>query len=242
MTFIPSDNSVSYLAVVVDEATLERSGGPTEEGVKALIDKEIKKAIAFGDCDNRAEFAQYYAQRGKQTGSFAVEPGMKHYACAVCVDEAGEYASKVGIAEFNAPKEEDTDATVTASFDKWFDGDALAALDNAMYGDYAGWAVLPIRFTLGGSATEAIYTIYPVSIIEEEGATDDEIRALLLDNSLLGEYNYYIESKVDVLLEWNYDYRLYMIAFDENENAGELVSVDIPALTRNGASPVTDFD
>lgn len=241
MTFIPSDNSVSYLAIVVDEERLERSGGPTEEGVKTLIDKEIKKAIAFGDCDNRAEFAEYYAQRGKQTGSFTVKPGMKHYACAVCVDVAGEYASKVAIVEFAVPSEQATDASVTASFDKWFDGDALAALDNDSYGDYAGWAVLPIRFSLEGSAKEAIYTIYPVAILEEEGATDETIRELLLDNELLGEYNFYIESEVDVQLEWDCDYRLYMIAFDENENAGELISVDIPALTRGGASPVSEF-
>ena len=116
MTFIPSDNSVSYLAIVVDEATLERSGGATPEGVKKLIDKEIQKAILFGDCDNRAEFAQYNAQRGKQTGSFGLVPGMKHYACAVCVDTDGEYASEVGIAEFEAPAEGSTDAAVTASF------------------------------------------------------------------------------------------------------------------------------
>lgn len=43
MTFIPSDNSVSYFAIVVDEATLEKSGGPTADGVKKLIDKEIRK-------------------------------------------------------------------------------------------------------------------------------------------------------------------------------------------------------
>ena len=241
MTFTPSDNSVSYLAIVVDEATLERSGGPTEAGVKKLIDKEIQKAILLGDCENRAEFAEYYAQRGKQTGSFSVEPGMKHYACAVCVDTEGEYASEVGIAEFTAPEEATTDASVSAAFDRWFDGDALAELDKESYGDYAGWAVLPIRFNLEGSASDAIYTIYPVSIINEEGATDEDIRALLLDNSLLGEYNFYIESKVDVQLEWDCDYRLYMIAFDEKENAGELVSMDIPALTRSGASPATEF-
>lgn len=242
MTFIPSDNTVAYFAIVVDEVTLERSGGPTEEGVKKLIDKEIKKAIVFGDCDDRAEFAQFNAQRGKQTGSFAVEAGMKHYACAVCVDAAGEYASKVGIAEFTAPAEGATDATVTASFDKWFDGDALASADAALYGDYAGWAVVPVRFTLGGSAVDAIYTIYPVSIIEEEGATDEMIRELLLDNSLLGEYNFFIEGSVEVVqLEWGCDYRLYAVALDKDENAGEVFSMDIPALTRKGASPITEF-
>mgnify|MGYP007130614268 CR=1 FL=1 len=241
MTFIPSDNTVSYLAIVVDEATLERSGGATEDGVKKLIDKEIKKAIAFGDCEDRAEFAQFNSQRGKQTGSFAVTAGMKHYACAVCVNEAGEYASQVGIAEFVAPTEGATDASATASFDKWFDGDALAAADAGLYGDYAGWAVLPIRFTLEESAVDVIYTIYPVAIIEEEGATDEMIREILLDNSLLGEYNFYAESREDVQLEWNCAYRLYMVALDANDNAGELVSMDIPALTRSGASPISEF-
>lgn len=241
MTFIPSDNTVSYLAIVVDEATLERFGGATEEGVKKLIDKEIKKAIAFGDCEDRAEFAQFNAQRGKQTGSFAVTAGMKHYACAVCVNEAGEYASQVGIAEFVAPTEGATDASATASFDKWFDGDALAAADAGLYGDYAGWAVLPIRFTLEGSAVDVIYTIYPVDVIEEEGATDEMIREILLDNTLLGEYNFYAESREDVQLEWNCAYRLYMVALDANDNAGELVSMDIPALTRSGASPISEF-
>ena len=241
MTFIPSDNTVSYLAIVVDQATLDRKGGATEEAVKKIIDSEIKKAILVGDCEDRAEFAQYYAQRGKQTGSFGLTPGMKHYACAVCVDAQGEYASAVGIAEFDAPAEGSTDASVTASFSKWFDGDALAAADPDMYGDYAGWAVVPIRFTLEGSAVDVIYTIYPVDVIEEEGATDEMIREILLDNSLLGEYNFYAESREDVQLEWNCAYRLYMVALDANDNAGELVSMDIPALTRSGASPISEF-
>lgn len=241
MTFTPSDNSVSYLAIVVDEETLERSGGPTPEGVKKLIDKEIQKAILFGDCDDRAEFARYYAQRGKQTGSFGLVPGMKHYACAVCVDAEGEYASEVGIAEFEAPAEQSTDASVTASFSEWFDGDALAAADPEAYGDYAGWAVVPMRFELGGAAQEALYTIYPVSILEEEGATIEDIRELLLDNDLLGTYNFYTESSVTVQLEWNCAYRLFAIAFDKDKNAGEVFTLDIPALSKSGASPATDF-
>lgn len=115
---------------------------------------------------------------------------MKHYACAVCVDSKGEYASEVAIAEFDAPAEESTDASVSASFSKWFDGDDLATADPEAYGDYAGWAVLPVSFTLGGSATEALYTIYPVSVLEEEGATEEDIRELLLNNDLLGTYNF----------------------------------------------------
>jgi hypothetical protein len=32
-----------------------------------------------------------------------------------------------------------------------------------------------------------------------------------------------------------------MVALDANDNAGELVSMDIPALTRSGASPISEF-
>ena len=241
MTFIPSDNTVSYLAIVVDQATLDRKGGATEEAVKKIIDSEIKKAILVGDCEDRAEFAQYYAQRGKQTGSFGLTPGMKHYACAVCVDAKGEYASAVGMAEFDAPAEGSTDASVTASFTKWFDGDALAKADPDMYGDYAGWAVMNISFQLGGSAKEALYTIYPVSILEEEGATDKDVKELLLNNDLLGIYNFYTESQVTVQLEWDCDYKLFAIAFDQNKNAGEMFTLEIPALSKAGASPADQF-
>lgn len=241
MTFIPSDNTVSYLAIVVDQATLDRKGGATEEAVKKIIDSEIKKAILVGDCEDRAEFAQYYAQRGKQTGSFGLTPGMKHYACAVCVDAQGEYASAVGMAEFDAPAEGATDASVTASFSKWFDGDALAKADPDMYGDYAGWAVMNISFQLGGSAKEALYTIYPVSILEEEGATDEDVKELLLSNDLLDIYNFYTESQVTVQLEWDCDYKLFAIAFDQNKNAGEMFTLEIPALSKAGASPADQF-
>ena len=237
MTFIPSDNTVGYLAIVVDEETLNRKGGPTDEGVKKLIDQEIMKAILSGDCENRAEFAKYYAQRGKQTGSFGLTPGLKHYACAVCIDTDGEYSSEVGIAEFDAPAEGTTDASVTASYTKWFNGDDLTDIDP----EYAGWAIMDINFQLGGSAKEALYTIYPVEILEEEGATDEDIRALLLSNDLLGIYNFYTESKVTVQLEWDCAYRLYAIAFDQNKNAGELFTLDIPALSKSGASPASEY-
>lgn len=241
VTFKPSDNSVSYLAIVVDEERISRYGGAGADAVKDLIDSQIDQAIAFGDCEDRAEFASYYTHRGEQTGSFSLKPGIKHYACAVCVDLAGNYASEVAIDEFMAPSEDETDAAVSVSMLKYFDGDAVAALDAEYYSDYVGWAVARIKFELKNSADNAIYTIYPVSILEEEGATDEDIRALLLDDELLGTYNFSAESLTDVLLEWNCDYRLYAIPFDADENAGEMVSLDIPALSKSGASSVEEF-
>ena len=240
VTFKPSDSSVAYFAIVANESELERTGGATADGVKALIDKEIKKAILVGDCEDRAEFAKYYAQRGPATGSFSLEPGMRHYACAVCVDAAGEYASEVAICWFDAPAEGATDASVSASMLKFFDGDALAA-SSASYSDFAGWAVVRLKFVLDGSATDAIYTIYPVDVLEQEGATDDDVRALLLNDDLLGVYNYNIEPLTDVQLEWGCDYRLYAIPLDADENAGELFKMDIPALSKGMAAPISEY-
>ena len=237
VTFKPSDASVSYLAIVADEASLERKGGANADGVKKLIDQQIRNAIATGDCEDRAEFVEFYAQRGTQTGSFSLKPGMKHYACAVCMDAEGNYASEVAIDEFKAPSEDETNASVTASVLKYFDGDALKHIDS----EFAGWAVVRLKFELSGAADNAIYTIYPTDILEEEGATDELIREMLLDNDLLGVYNFPVQSLEDVQLEWGYDYKLFAIAFDKNENVGELFTLDIPALSRSGASPATEY-
>jgi hypothetical protein len=64
---------------------------------------------------------------------------------------------------------------------------------------------------------------------------------MLLDDSLLGEYNFNIEALTEVQLEWGYDYRLYAIPLDASENAGELFKLDIPALSKAGASPVSEY-
>lgn len=237
VTFRPSDASVSYLAIVADEETLARKGGPNADGVKKLIDQQIRNAIMTGDCEDRAEFVEFYAQRGTQTGSFSLKPGMKHYACAVCMDAEGNYASEVAIDEFTAPSEDQTNASVSASVLKYFDGDALKHIDS----EFAGWAVVRLKFELSGAADNAIYTIYPTDILEEEGATDELIREMLLDNDLLGVYNFPVQSLEDVQLEWGYDYKLFAIAFDKNENAGELFTLDIPALSKSGASPATEY-
>ncbi len=241
ITFAPSDNSVSYLAVVAEESQLAAYGGGTPDGIKLLIDMEIQKSIFNGDCADRAEFAQYYVKRGEQTGNFSLIPEAKHYACAVCVDKEGNYASEVAIVEFTAPKEADTDAGVSMTFEKYFDGDALAAYDASLYGDYVESAVLPVNFALTGSAADAIYTVIPTANIEAEGATDDDIRNILINRDFLGTYTFFIQEKEIIQLDWNCEYTLFAVAYDAKENFGKIVKATIPAMTKEGASPVTEF-
>ena len=241
VTITPSDVSVSYLAIVVDEETLEDYGGANEEGVLALIDENIEFSIRTGEFENRAEFARDYSHRGVKTGSFGLTPGMKHYTCAVCVDKDGDFASAVAMDPFMAPEENATTASVTAEFGKFFNGDELADLDGDSYAEYAGWAVLPVEFTLNENAAAALYTVYPVDLLEEEGATDEDIRNIMLDQSLIDEFTFFAEGRVDIQLEWGVEYRLFMLAFDEDENASGLITADIPALTKEGASDASEY-
>lgn len=242
VTITPSDVSVSYLAIVADEDTLEEYGGADEEGVLALIDDYIGFAIRTGEAKDRAEFTRDYSQRGIKTGSFGLTPGKKHYTCVVCVDKEGNFASDVTMDMFTAPEENATTASVSADFDRFFDGDELASLDSEAYGEYAGWAVLPIEFTLNDDAAAALYTVYPADLLEEEGATEEEIRSLMLDETLIGDFTFFAEERVDIQLEWGVEYKMFMLAFDEAENASGLITVDIPALSKEDASDASEYE
>ena len=241
VTFKPSDASVSYLAIVADEESLTRKGGANADGVKKLIDQQIRNAIATGDCEDRAEFVEFYAQRGTQTGSFSLKPGMKHYACAVCMDKDGNYSSEVAIDEFTAPEEKATTASVTATFDKYFDGDEVSAAYSEKYGDCAGYAVLPVSFKLIDGALDGIYTVFTREEIDEFKPTDDELRSILLNDEYMNVTNFFTSTREDIILDWNCEYVLCMIGIDAGENVGKLVKVNIPALTKEGASPVAEF-
>ncbi len=242
LTITPSDPSVPYLAIVADQELLDEHGGATPEGVKTLLDAVIDEAIRYGDCKDRAEFAQYYARRATSTGSFSLLPGMKHYTCAVALDPDGEFASEVFIDGFTPPGEVATDASVRARFTNHFDGDALSRIDAENYGEYAGMAVLPVDFTLEGSAVQAIYTLFDVATLESEQATEADIIDSMLNEELMDRYNFYVQPRVDLLLEWDTDYKLFMIAMDYNQNISRLIELPISALSRDAVSPIETYE
>ncbi len=242
VTIIPSDPSVAYLALVVDEELIGEYGGPNEAGVKALIDGYIEESIAYGECEDRGDFFESYSLRGTRTGNFSIIPGLEHYTCVVCVDELCNFVSKVTIDPFTVPGAEKTDASVKAAFAESFDGDLLARLDEEKYGDYAGKAVLPVSFTLENSAVKALYTLFDVATLEAADASEADILDSLLNDELIDLYNFYAEPRIDLLLDWDTDYKLYMVAFDVTESVGQLIEVEIPALSRAACSPIEEYE
>lgn len=239
VTVIPSDPSVNYLAILAEESLLSEYGEVGSEAALSLIDEAIEMAIRWGECEDRAEFAESYAHRGNADINWNLTPGKRHYICAVALDSEGEFATEATLREVIAPEVELSEALVEATYGPYFDGDQLYALDAELYADYAGCAVLPIRFTLNDQAAYAIYTLLePASL---EGISDDQLTSLLLNGEYLDDLTFFTEEHVDLLLDWEKEYILCMIAMDQNDYAGALIKERVAPLERGGISPVEEY-
>ncbi len=240
LTIIPSDNSVSYLSLVMPEELILEYGEVNVQNVSALINAEIQSAIEAGDVDNRAEFMSHYAMRGIKESEYSLVPGGKHYACAVCVGRDGSFTAPLVLDDpFVAPEAGETTASVSVEFDTYFDGDELYSLDDYLYDGYSGCVVLPVWFTLDGGADAAIYSCFTSESTAD--IPDEEIVAMMTTESNLDRYTFFTEPRVDLLLDWNVEYELFMLAIDPQDNISQLKRVIIPAATRQGVSPVSQY-
>ena len=239
VTVIPSDPSVQYLAILAEESLLEEYGGVNSESFLTLINEQIDLAIRWGECEDRAEFAESYAHRGNTDINWYLTPGATHYMGAVALDREGNFATEAILEQVVAPEVELSNALVEARYSTYFDGSQLYELDPENYADYAGCAVLPISFVLNDEAAYAIYTILdPASL---EGVSDDQLISLLLNGEYLDELTFFTQNRVDVLLDWEQEYILCMIAMDRNDYAGALVKQTISPLTLSGASSIDQY-
>lgn len=239
VTVIPSDPSVNYLAILAEESLLSEYGEVGSEAALALIEEQIELAIQWGECEDRTEFAESYAHRGNADINWNLTPGKRHYICVVALNSEGEFATEATLKEVIAPEVELSDALVEAAYGSYFDGDQLYALDAELYADYAGCAVLPIRFTLNDQAAYAIYTLLePASL---EGVSDDQLTSLLLNGEYLDDLTFLTEDRVDLLLDWGKEYILCMIAMDQNDYAGALIKKRVAPLERDGISPIEEY-
>lgn len=239
VTVIPSDPSVNYLAILAEESLLEEYGGVNSDSFLALLNEQIEMAIRWGECEDRAEFAESYAHRGNTDINWYLTPGKTHYIGAVALDQEGNFATEVALEEVVAPEVELSNAQVEARYSSYFDGNQLYELNPESYADYVDSAVLPISFLLNDEAVYAIYTILdPESL---EGVSDDQLTSLLLNGEYLDELTFFTQNRVDLLLDWDQEYILCMIAMDRNDYAGPLVKQTISPLTRAGVSPIDQY-
>jgi copper chaperone CopZ len=148
--------------------------------------------------------------------------GMTCASCAGSAESMVKYAPGV------------VDASVTATIDKYFNGDDLYALDNEKYADCRGQAYVMVTF-----AAENAKEWYGTMVAEDpndptSAISDDEvIETLLVGGTWCPTGKLY-------LCKWDTEHTILAVGVAADENPGVLLRQS-HTFTKAGAAPVSEF-
>ena len=167
-----------------------------------------------------------------------LSPETEYKLAAVIMDEdATSFLSDVHFSEtFKTAAMTYADITITATFDKYYDGDALAAAVEDTYNQYIGQAMLPVTILVDGSYEEVYCTIFTY----EEGLDDTEVYP---DSALYGslvDYGYMWSLNVNYRAPWDTKLMIAAMAADSEGNYSRIYR-HVFTLTKEGASPIEDI-
>ena len=152
ITVTPSDASHYYYWYVY---SLDTTADQVKEDITNLINKTY-----YGDM---YEFSYYELSQGKSSGNIPfLAPETEYKVAAVIMDSrTGEFLADVIFSEpFSTGKENYSDITITATFDKFYDGDDLYAINPNAGAQYRGYAMVPVTVTIEGEYKSYYYTIF----------------------------------------------------------------------------------
>lgn len=164
-----------------------------------------------------------------------LEPGTKYYVWVASIDEFGKPQAEVYVSDpiETLPKAV-SNATVTATIDKYFNGDDLYALDNEKYADCQGQAYVMVTF-----AAENAKEWYGTMVAEDpndptSAISDDEvIETLLVGGTWCPTGKLY-------LCKWDTEHTILAVGVAADENPGVLLRQS-HTFTKAGAAPVSEF-
>lgn len=224
----PSDASHYYYWMIYESDT-------TADEVKADIQNTIDKWY-YGDM---WEFSYSELVRGENAGEVSyLSPSTEYRVAAVIMDDAtGEFLSDVAFSEpFTTPDMVYANINVTATFDKYYDGDALAAAVEDTYDQYKGYAMLPVKINVDGDYAELYCTV----LVYEEGLENPEVYS---DNDLystLIQNGYSWGTEVNYRAPWDTDLMIAAMAIDYDGNYSVIYRHKFN-LSKEGASPIEDI-
>lgn len=220
----PSDDTVPYMFDLISEADYERYKADMKAYVTEYVGQDID------NLDNNRVCGQSGYSYTK-----VLEPGTKYYVWVASIDEFGKPQADVYISDpiTTLPKAV-SDATVTATIDKYFNGDDLYALDNEKYADCRGQAYVMVTF-----AAENAKEWYGTMVAEDpndptSAISDDEvIETLLVGGTWCPTGKLY-------LCKWDTEHTILAVGVAADENPGVLLRQS-HTFTKAGASPVSEF-
>lgn len=219
----PSDATQMFLWDILPESEYE-------------IQKDQMRAFA-------AEYAQmdfssfgYGYERGETGNAFTrnLEPGTKYYVWAACMNDEGKAAADVLIpGSFTTLELTESAAEVVVTHDKYYDGDALYALDPDTYASSKGYAFMPVTFAPNDQTTLWYANVYEDDLSDLTDPTDEEVAEILMSNGL------WCPIGKPFLCKWDAPSTILVLGIDANDNYK--ITRIVKTFTKAGASPAEEY-
>lgn len=228
VTVTPSDASHYYYWYVY---SLDTTAEQVKEDITNIINKNY-----YGDM---YEFSYYELSQGKSSGNIPfLAPETQYKVAAVIMDSrTGKFLADVHFSEpFSTGEENYSDITITASFDKFYDGDDLYAINPNAGAQYKGYAMVPVTVTIEGEYNSYYYTIFEyVTGLEDPEKYPD---AALYQTLVYYGVNY--AQSVNFRAPWNKAVVIAALAIDK-EGRYSRVYRQKYTFKKYAASPIEDL-
>ena len=203
ITVTPSDAAHYYYWYVYSPET-------TAEEVKENIRNMIEKSY-YGDM---YEFSYYELSQGKSVGNISfLAPETGYKVAAVVMDyDTGEFLADVVFSEvFMTGEANYSPTTITATFDKFYNGDDLYDINPNAGAQYRGYAMVPVTIDIEGDYKSYYYTI----IEYVTGLEDPEVYPDAMLYQTLVYYGVNYAETVNFRAPWNKAVVIAAMVIDE---------------------------
>lgn len=224
-TITPSDPAIDYIYTLVPA---DYSSEKVTEDCNKNVDE---RAASIGaPRPEFLEFISYYGEQAPWTPDCII-PGRSYKVAVIPVNvETGEFYKNAVFSEvYEVPVPEKSTASVEVSFTKYYDRDAIVALDSN-YEYLGGGAVFTPTVTTSENA--ASYYYYPFKYDGPDAFTHDQIIRSLIENGVTYSTQNFVDYDADAVI--------YAVAVDEEGNCGDLFEY-VFKLSKSGASPAQEF-
>lgn len=208
----------------------------TDDDIRADVEYMAQSYISIGYVEDLADFMQNFGSRGKDSYRYTdLEQRTDYIVYTFGVNKDGSYATDIVRSEpFRLSEEVLSDASITLSYDKYFNCDEVVAL----YPQFSSWsgeaeAVLPMEADLSGDVDKYYYTVYFGDLTDQDRYSD----GLVIEELL--KQGYSTPTQV-FLCDFGVDMTILGVAFDAEGNPGKVFRQKF-SLDADGASPADEF-
>ncbi len=216
----PSDDSIDYFVELVDDSW-------TVEEFTKVYKADIDSTAASWGVDV-ATYMGFFAQHGDYETSSVVYPGMKYkFAVLPVYADKGEFAGDAFFTStYEVPASVEGKATINVTFDKYYDGTAIAEIDE-MWSYLSGSCVFPV--TVDYTGVSCYYYLYKV---DGKTYSRDDIIATLVNGGSSWD--------MDCFMPFDTDGVIYGVSIDEDGNPGPIFEKKV-RFSKDGVSPAQEF-